>query len=93
MTDIITLHTEDFVSAADALAQIEAIMNPPHNIKHTTFQGARNAAQSRANELGYAIAITRVVPSYGYAWFHAGTPQEFRENGRAQETFVYPANA
>lgn len=93
MTETITLHTEDFVSAADALAQIEAIMNPPCNVKHATFVDARNAAQVRANELGYAIAITRVVPSYGEAWFHAGTPQEFREYGRAQETFVYPANA
>jgi hypothetical protein len=93
MTEAIILHTEDFVSDDEALAQIEAIMNPPHNVKHATFQDARNAAQSRANELGYAIAITRVVPSYGAAWFHAGTPQEFREHGRAQETFVYPANA
>jgi hypothetical protein len=91
--EIIALHTEDFISAADALAQIEAIMTPAHNVKHTTFQDARNAAQSRANELGYAIAIARVVPSCGDAWFHAGTPQEFRENGRAQETFVYPASA
>lgn len=90
MIETITIHTADLISAEDALAQMEAIMNPPHNVKHATFQDARNAAQSRANELGYAIAITRVVSSYGDVWFHAGTSQEFRENGRAQETFVYP---
>lgn len=95
--ETVILHAEDFVPADNALAQIEAIMNhpmnQPHNIEHKTFVDARDAAQERANELGYAIAITTVTASSGKViWYHASTPQECRENGRAQETFIYPHN-